>query len=415
MSSRQGSGVRGQGSGFKDRAKRLAAAGTAKRLAAAGTAKRLAAAGTAKRLAVAGTAAFGPLAIAPRLLNPTVWLIALLASLVLTDVGRAEDSAAQRRRRIENMKPAEKKQLKRDYEWLMGLEPAERQRLQELHRQLNDNPQLRRVMHAYCEWLESLPAYVRTELSALKPDERIKRIQELRDQEAKRPKTPKPEDLEGLFRWMKQYAANPEHQDEILGARSGPGGQHSDDSRTSEERAWVTVQIMLRGLRMSRSGRPEWSGWPDSDRPDWLTEAELKELREQLSQVTRKRLARMSPDKQWEVISSWFQLSTWHDSLSQRFRRGTPPQELLERLDQFFEGLEVEEKDRLLNLPDDEMLRELEQMYVRQFWPMPGPPHGERPDGRKPGPPGPPPDAPRGPEKDPRPAGPGHHARSRER
>jgi len=397
MSSRQGAGGRERGSGFKDRAQRLAAAGTPKRLAAA------------------GTAAFGPLAVAPRLMNPTVWLIALLTGLVLSGVCRAEDSLAERRRRIQNMKPAEKKKLQQDYKWFMELEPAERQRLRQLHTQLNDNPQLRRVMHAYCEWLDSLPVHVRTELSDLKPDERIKRIQELREEEAKRPNSPKPEDIEGLFRWMKQYAANPEHQDEILGARSGPDGQRSDDSRTSAERAWVTVQIMLRRLQMSRSGRPEWTGWPDSDRPDWLTEAELKELRKQLSQVTGKRMAKMSPDKQWEVISSWFQPSRWRDAWSRRFRRGTPPQELLERLDQFFEGLEVEEKDRLLNLPDDEMLRELEQMYVRQFWPMSGPPRGRRPDGRKPGPPGTSRRGPRGPEKDPRPTGPGQDARSRER
>ncbi|MHC4175996.1 MAG: hypothetical protein ACYSWU_00730 [Planctomycetota bacterium] len=307
-------------------------------------------------------------------------MVALLASFPAADVCRAGDSPAEQRRRIEKeMQPAEKKQLKRDYDWFMGLKPAERERLRELHKQLKDAPELRRVLHAYCQWLDSLPAYTRTELRELDPKERIKRIQELRAEEAKRPK---PKDMEGLHRWMQKYAAEPEHQERLLqemfktmleaaGSRDPERldkmKKGFDDIKRRPERRSFFAMMALR-MQMSRP-----------DKPDWLTEDNLAEIRKNLSDDTRERLESQPADDQWDTISRWFRMMGRGRSFGRRPRGGPPPKELQE----FFEKeLTPQQKEELLHLPGDQMQRRLEGMYFWRFMPTPGPGFGPWGPGR---------------------------------
>jgi len=306
----------------------------------------------------------------PRGLRRVVWLFALLTGFVGTSICRAEDSAAQRRQRIENMTPAQKKQLQRQLDRFAAVKPEERQRIRQLHQEIEDCPdaeQLRRVMHAYCTWLKSLPAYVRAELADLPPPKRIKRIQELRTEEARRPKL---EDIEGLFRWMKEFASDPDHQAEML---KGATESAKESFRKAKDRNWVAGGILWELLR-PRS--PGWHGWPDprfSDKPPWLTEERLADLRKCLSDETSKRLAKKSPVEQWEVISGWVERSRGPGSSSLGSRGDPPSQELLERLDQFFENLPPEDQDELVNLPADQMQRELLSRYFRELRWIPGP------------------------------------------
>jgi hypothetical protein len=306
----------------------------------------------------------------------------LLASALPVTVCRAEDSAVQRRQRVENMEPAEKKQLLRHHKRFTALPPEEQERLWDLHRGLVNHAnadQLRRVMRAYYEWLGSLPVDTRTELLHLEPKQRIERIRELRAER------PSPSDMEGLRRWMQQYAAKPEHQDEILKAmpkeaRPFVTVMMNRMNKSPEARSWLTMWTVR--MQMSRLGRP-----------GWLTDERLADLRNHLSDDTRKRLELKPTAKQWETISSWVRPSGGRSLSSRRFRGGPPPKEFQEQLDRFFEKeLTAEEKEELLNLPADEMQRRLQWMYFRRSLPMrpPGPIHGRRPDGRSPGPPGPP-------------------------
>ena len=182
------------------------------------------------------------------------------ASLVATNVFRAEDWAAARQR-IENMKPAEKKQLLRQQERFAALGETKQDPLWDLHKALDDAPKLRPVMHAYCEWLKSLPAYLRAELLDLKPDERVARIRELRAEEATRPKL---KDMDGLFHWIKQYVADPDRLAEILSEDPENGRQNFPQLTGPDDRTWVAARILWEHLRPRR---PAWRGWPDwSDR-----------------------------------------------------------------------------------------------------------------------------------------------------
>jgi hypothetical protein len=388
MSNRQGSGVRIQGAG--------------------GRGQRSGFGGSASAGGCRPPAASCGMPPTHRRRYPTVRLIALLASLLVATVCRAGDSAAERRQRIENMTPAEKKQLQRKLDRFAALPLEEQQRLRQLHRQVESDPnadQLRLVMHAYFDWLKSLPAYTRTELLDLTPAKRIERIKQLRAEEDKGLNS---QDLEGLFRWIGDYAADPQHQAEIL--KSVPERERQRFfERGPDERAWMAGRILWE--ETFRPVPPEWEGWPDYlEKPDWLTDDELANLRKHLSEHTRKRLAKLPPVQQFNAINGWFHYSAQRGFSGRGFRGGPPPKEFQQQLDHFFEELTPEEKDELLNLPGDEMQRELQRLYFRQSGLMLGPMHG-----RRPGSPGSPRDHSRDPERGPGPADPGGDPPSRER
>lgn len=310
---------------------------------------------------------------APGPLSRALWLIPVVAGVLLGAVGRAEDPEAERRRRIEKiqtMSPPEKKQLLRQYDRFRAFSPAEQQRLRQLHEQIQNDPdadRLRRIMQAYCRWLKSLPAYRRAELLNLEPAERIERIRQIRDEEAKRPQL---KDMEGLLRWMDRYAA--EHEAEILKAIPEKFRRHLSEA-SPRVRKWMVERFLWMRWQMARSGKPP-----------WLTDDDLAGLREELSDEARKRLEKEPAAAQWQTIGGWIRRggrSFW----SRRFRAGPPPKELQDQLYQLFEELPSEEKDRLLNqLPGEEIQRELERLYFRRFWPMrpPGPVHGRKPGQR---------------------------------
>jgi hypothetical protein len=318
-----------------------------------------------------------PLLPAGRLPNAAVWLMALLGSLVLASVCRAEDSAAERRQRIENMKPAEKKQLLQHQGEFLALEKQERQRLRQLQRDVENDPdadKLRLVMHAYCEWLKTLPAHTHAELLDLEPAKRIERIKQLRAEEEKELS---PKDLEGLLGWLRDYAANPKHQAEILQTATEEERQRFQ-ARTPAERAWVAAEILRE--ETFRPVPSEWQGWPGYlDRPRWLTDEELAKLRNHLSARTAKRLAKMTPLAQFNAINGWYENSTGHSFSGRRFRVGPPPKEFQEQLDQFFQKeLTEEQQNELLSLPGDEMQRELRRMYFWRSGLVQGPMRGRR-------------------------------------
>ncbi len=326
MSSRRESGVRGRGPGVRSSGKRFAA----------------------------------------------VWLLALAASLTLGDLCRAGDSAAERRSRIEALEPAERKQRQRDHEWFMGLEKAERDRLRQLHAQLENAPELRPVMHAYCRWLKSLSSNVRTELLDLEPAKRIERIKELR-------KTQK--DMEGLRKWIDQYVQ--EHEAQLLEATSEQRRPRLEKLSPEIRRRTLAFTVWWRLLPPMR-GRKSYPGSPRG-----FTDGDLENLRSHLPDATRKELQTKPSQEQWQAIAELARDAVRRRFSSRRFRDGWLPPELQKRVDESFETLTKEEQDRLLSMPPDEMQERLRSMYFFGLS-SPGGPMGRWPGPRRGGGTGPP-------------------------
>ena len=297
-----------------------------------------------------------------------------LTCLATAEPARADD-AESARQRIENMNPAEKETLRRQLESFEKLDPAQQERLRQLHKDLQQDPkseQLRRVMQGYCKWLKELSPYRRAELLEIEPVERIQRIKQICEEEAKRPTR---EDMEGVFRWMEQFVS-----------KHGTGIQESLPEPLKKKMAELDSDRRRRWLA--------WMGWQQWQmsrfaKPLRATDDDLAALRNNLTENARKHLESEPPERQWQIVSGWIRSSFRHRISSRQFGGPTPP-DLQKELNRFFEEeLSREEQDRLLNLPGDEMERELRRRYVMRMR-SDDPSHGRPHHSGRGGPPGPP-------------------------
>lgn len=287
-------------------------------------------------------------------------------------LGRGDDLEL-RRERVATMSPVERAKLANNLLWFENLDAAERERIDQLHRDIEKNAdaeQLRQVMRRYCDWLATLPSTTRFELLELAPAKRIERIKLLKQQE---------QDNQGLRRWVEEFTARadptPPHEHTPAETRDRRDPRHTQRLRDRFE-----------NVRRRRSD---------------LTAEDLAEIRNYLSPTTAARLASMSPDKQslwvWRQVSQNF----WQDWINRQLA-GPQSDVSVAELTEFFERLPDTQRETLLSLPGGEMYDKLRVMYQQQQKPpgLPFRPRGPRPDGpppdgpldRRGGPPPPPPD-----------------------
>ena len=287
-------------------------------------------------------------------------LLVLPGSFAACSVARADGRLEARRRQIEAMTPAEKQQLLRLKEQFEKLDPAEQQRLRRLHEQLHNDPradELRRTMHRYHQWLQTLSPLVRAELLELEPAERIKRIRKLRAEQAKS-KRPDAKDTEVLLGWMEQYARK--HAVRFLATL--PEQQRQQVNRMPEQIRRRTLTSMM------------WQSGKGGKVPP-PNEQDLAELRGKLSDSARKQLESKSPKQQWQTIGNWIRQASRRRFSGRHFKGPLPPLDE-ERLELFFENeLTDRQRDHLLSLPGDEMQRTLRKLYLERKKPAASPHH----------------------------------------
>jgi len=291
--------------------------------------------------------------------------------------GLAQESLAERRARVENMQADEKRQLQRRLSRFEGLDRAEQNRLRQLNDDLEqapDGPRLREVMRRYYEWLTTLTPYQRIELSQLPPEKRIERIKKLLQSPTYRQPIPRAEaiqkavrqqarkfqgelrgqDIGALFDWLVEVSRRsaPRFLERLPEPLAKSFEQQLESAKDPQRRRLVFTLVWMRWQEAN----------PDQLPP--LSDGDLAGLRDRLSPATRERLASKPVPQQWRSISDWISF------LSQE--RPAPPTDQLisaeteRELAMFFEHvLNDEEKQRLLNLPSDQMFRQLWQEYTR--------------------------------------------------
>jgi len=279
-----------------------------------------------------------------------------------------DDSLAARRRQIEEMSPAEQAELRQHRRWFDERKPAEQKRLRDFHEELQNDPhgdELRLVMHRYCRWLKTLPAYQRAELERLEPEPRIERIHEHLDEQAKQPGR---EDVEGLARWLEAYAARRETA--LMQSLPSSVADRWDQLDAPIRRWGVVVGVCARTWRGRMSP-------PDA--------RDLADLRAEISPTTRAWLSSQSVPEQWGIVGRWIR----DEILAGRFM----PPEVEEDLDLFcIEELSDEQEARLIGYSESDMRRQLWRIYCEAryghevlFHRLPGGPSWPR----RHGPPGP--------------------------
>ena len=272
---------------------------------------------------------------------------------------RADESIADRRKHVERLMPEEKDELRRSEERFAALDPAEQERLRRLQREIDqdgDAEHLRLVMCNYHKWLMTLPDFRRTELLEMEPEQRLKRIKALLQEQAQHEATKlNSKDIAGLTHWLDDYARHHgPHFLEML----------PDRQRQAAAQRFAQLPTAERDREFWRLvwWRLQWGG---GTKVPLLTESEMVQLRTYLTPETRARLESAARNEQWAIVSGW---------LVQIFRQqfkasGSGASD--EEIAHFFEqSLNDEERDRLLRLPSDEMQRQLRQKYNSAMKPL---------------------------------------------
>ncbi|HUT90099.1 MAG TPA: hypothetical protein VMY37_11420 [Thermoguttaceae bacterium] len=328
-----------------------------------------------------------------------IWAICLttvLCGVLKVEPLQAGETLAEQRARIERMDPARKAELRRAQEQFAALGSAERQRLHDLHDQIEAHPrsdELLAVMERYCEWVNTLAPSERADLRELPPDGRIEKIKELREEQSRRRQSGPGggrgfawgerlrklslEEQEALTRWLDEHMernapelieALPEEQqkklrEELEQAKDDPQGR-----RNLFVEMLVLWQLANPGKRMP------------------LSDEALQALQSRLSPDARRSLEETSPDMQRRFLHGLigaFVFNQSHEQLS----------EYLEK--------EITGRDReyLTGLPPEQMRQQLWWRYFRSKWPGISPPEHRPGRGwpRRPFSPGP--DGPPGPRR----------------
>lgn len=262
------------------------------------------------------------------------------------------DSLAERQRQLESLSPEEKGELHRKYERFAHLPADEQSRLRKLQAEVAgdaDAERLATALAAYQQWLEKLPGVERAELMALGAEQRLERVKRLREEEGRRLNIA---DVPIFVSWFEmqlleslpapqseqlqeQLAGQPEaKRREILGIALAQW--RSQVERKPQRRAGVRRPLaVLAGLLATEAG---------------------SDLRVQLSPHGRQQLDQATaPQQRVRLMQAWvaqvFQQRGAHLSL---------PQVDGDELKRFFEhGLNPAERARLLNMPSDQMKRQL--------------------------------------------------------
>ncbi len=285
------------------------------------------------------------------------------------------DSMAARRRRVENLNLDARRELQHNAERFAGLPRDERQRLRNLHEDLQGDPdadRLRRIMRGYCEWLSALDSYSQMELAEMTPDNRVASVKKRLEIEKKREGVRRPggKDMTAVREWMTAFVAR--HEAALLATL--PEEQRKQISVFKEDRKRRQMMLLMQLSQRWQSAAP-------GRLPPVMTEADLANLRKQLSIETQKRLENQSPDKQWQLVYGWLLWGWWHPGDGHR-PPGPQSRDDDEHLAQFFENeLGTEQRDRLLAMPGEEMQRELQRLFNNRVRSPEGP--GRPPDGRR--------------------------------
>jgi len=284
-----------------------------------------------------------------------------------------DDSPAVARRPIAEMNEQQKADLLQRQGQFERMGSAKQQELHKLHDAIERQPdadELRETMRHYSQWLKTLPTYRRMPLLEMDPEERIEEIKRLLAEQQQQ--LARQRDAEGVFRWMQAYAEK--HAEHLMRGMPGSARRKTDDLDPTVRRRWL-IWMAWRHLQSSRPGRPA-----------ALDEEDLNDLRAAVSPETASQLESMPADQQRRAVVGMIRLA-FHHKLAARNLRGPWPEEHEKQLDQFFDEMDPEDRDHLLSLPGDEMMRELRKKYLTESNAprLPGPRPGGSPRDKPPG------------------------------
>lgn len=294
------------------------------------------------------------------------------AGLFTKDTGEApvnietspDESLAQRRQRVEDMRPDEKDRLLRLQERFVALDESQQQQLRRLDESLHeatDAAELRQIMHRYCEWLKTLPSYTRAELVEMKPADRVESVKIRWQAEARNErKRISDKDAAALLQWIREYATR--HEAKFVETLS-----------ESQQKKLKDLSPTMRHRMVFWEMWQQWQSEGPGKPPFGMTDDDLAQLRGDLSPELRNRLESSPTADQWRRVANWLRYAV-RQNIAARSIHGPASKADDERLAEFFEtGLSDAERGRLLGMSGDDMQRELQRLFLARTRPLDGP------------------------------------------
>jgi hypothetical protein len=307
----------------------------------------------------------------------------------------ATDDRAARRLAISQMPIAEQQELLRKQEQFLALPTDEQNRLRTLQAAIDADPkseQLNRVLKQYHEWLKTLSPGERAELAELSPADRVAKIKQFQQRQrtaklqVQRTEALTPQDMRVVLRWTQDLLW--EHREKLF--KDMP-----ESWRKKLEREDVRGQRRALLYAATFPGRKSSGPHPLS----MVKQSDVSALADKLSPTAKEELAKTTDlSEQRKIVRGWIGASM-HELEPSWQRPRKLPLVVEQELTQFFErDLRPSQRERLLNLPNEQMREELRRMYFQRERLESG-----GPEDRGPPPPGPPRDHDKG---APRPRGP---------
>jgi hypothetical protein len=308
------------------------------------------------------------------------WSLAILAATTVVAAGAGDsgdETYEERRARIEDMGPGDKKQLLEKQQRFEGLSPEKQAELKELHGALQaheNRDELTRVMNDYYEWVRTLSGPERARLDSLSPGERVAEVIRLKNSRRWSPmrfggpggfgRGPRGgmwgpgfshKDSGVVRRWAGQYVAEdgetladilpPEHQEQWNSALQKALAEA--DAQKKEEALWrVIVRWYLAGPKQ---------GWP-------LAEDDIKRLDAELPHDITKHLKDKPLEERIRSIQKGVRfMAGMHFLYRHREENLITPDELedFRRSD-----LDPQLRQRLEGLPSEDAKDQLRHHYV---------------------------------------------------
>jgi hypothetical protein len=273
------------------------------------------------------------------------------------------NSPAERRQRLEGMSAQAKEELLAKFDKFESLSADDQERLRRLDAQVGIDPQadrLRRIMARFHEWLKTLLTTERADLLASDATDRIAGIRRLRhEQEARLAGQAGgplllPRDVDALHKWMEKFAAD--HETELTSIKSLPDGQKKRlDSPNPAIR-----RIGLTGIA--------WMQWRNGNVGNGKTvsvsDKEIEQLKDALSKAFSDELnSKPTRQQRIQTIRGWVNAVRFSAFARQGGQGG--PAISPEELSKFLEGLPAPERNKLMDLPRDEMNQRLRMLYFQ--------------------------------------------------
>ena len=311
-----------------------------------------------------------------------MWWVLLGAS------GADENQEAANRKKIEAMTPAERAQLKRNYEKFQKLSDAEKQRYREIHRATHNQPELNRVMRSYCNWVKTLSPWEQEDLRNATPEERIELIRKFRSAHQR----PGRRRGSRLFREISQIlggdffkepkmkfliwvpAPSPELFKEVINVveKNSPDPVVYPQPKNQMSDLAHSLAVLQATFQVNKRQ-------DDVDRADWPRPEVVDEIHKvwaehgySINKLGEKRGPRAEGGRddlrrvQILVFLSKGLMDQLYGSVRQELAQINPPDE---ELHHYFETLDRKDKENLMKLPPEEMQEKLKYGYLTKHLP----------------------------------------------